>query len=68
MVYRIFAEKKEGQAQEAAALKNELVGLLGIKGLTELRILNRYDAENLTKEAFDYAVKTVFSEPQLDNV
>ena len=31
------------------------------------RLINRYDAENITEELFDYAVKTVFSEPQLDN-
>ena len=68
MIYRIFVEKKNGLAAEAEALRNDLVTLLGIKELTGVRILNRYDAENITKELFDYSVGTVFSEPQVDNV
>ena len=68
MVYRIFVEKKPGLANEAYALKNDITSLLQIKGLTDLRLLNRYDVENIDKELFDYAVGTVFSEPQLDNV
>ncbi len=66
MVFRIFVEKKKEQAQEAAALLSDARTLLGIEKLTELRIFNRYDAENISEELFDYAVKTVFSEPQLD--
>ncbi len=66
MIYRIFVEKKKELAAEAESLKNDLTTLLGIRGLTGLRILNRYDAENITEELFDYAVKTVFSEPQVD--
>ena len=38
-----------------------------IKSVTALRIVNRYDAENITEELFRYAVKTVFFEPQLDD-
>ncbi|MBP5270906.1 MAG: phosphoribosylformylglycinamidine synthase, partial [Clostridia bacterium] len=66
MVYRIFSEKKKELAEEAAKLKSELCEFLGIKGLRDLRILNRYDAENITPELFAYASKTVFSEPQAD--
>ena len=66
MVYRIYVEKKDGLQNEAKALYNELSGLLSIKGLTNVRIFNRYDAENITPELFDYAVGAVFSEPQLD--
>lgn len=66
MVYRIFVEKKKELANEAKALLNDAKNLLGIKGLSDVRIINRYDAENITSELFDYAVKTVFSEPQLD--
>ncbi len=66
MVYRIFVEKKQALAAEANSLLADARHLLGIEGLTQVRILNRYDAENITKELFDYAVKTVFSEPQLD--
>ena len=66
MVYRIFVEKKTGLDNEARALHNEAVNLLGIKGLNKVRMFNRYDAENISEELFNYAVKTVFSEPQLD--
>ena len=66
MVYRIFVEKKPGFAQEAEALRRELTDFLGVAGLTGLRILNRYDAEGIDKDLFDQAVRTVFSEPQVD--
>ncbi len=66
MVYRIFVEKKEGLDNEAKALLGDVKGLLGIGSLEKVRLFNRYDAENITAELFDYAVKTVFSEPQLD--
>ena len=68
MVYRIFVEKKPGLDNEAQALLNEARSLLGIGSLERVRLLNRYDAEEIGKELFDYAVRTVFSEPQLDLV
>ena len=67
MVYRVFTEKKKELAAEAKALLNDINTLLQINSVTSLRVINRYDAENITKELFDYAVNTVFSEPQLDN-
>ena len=67
MVYRIFVEKKTGLDNEAKGLLNEAKHLLGIENLEDIRLFNRYDAENITEELFQYAVKTVFSEPQLDN-
>lgn len=66
MVYRIYVEKKKELANEAKALLNDANNLLGIRNLADARIINRYDVENITEELFDYAVKTVFSEPQLD--
>ena len=66
MVYRIYVEKKAELAHEANSLLSELRGLIGIKALESVRILNRYDADNITKKLFDEAVDTVFSEPQLD--
>lgn len=66
MVYRIFVEKKKELANEAKALLNDAKNLLGIEKIEDVRVINRYDAENITEELFDYAVKTVFSEPQLD--
>ncbi len=66
MVYRVFVEKKPALANEAKALLADARNLLGIESLENVRIINRYDTENITRELFDYAVKTVFSEPQLD--
>ncbi len=68
MVYRIFVEKKPPLAGEARTLLSDLQTLLGMENLTSLRLFNRYDVENITGELFDYAVKTVLSEPQLDDV
>ena len=68
MVYRVYVEKKEGQTHEAQSLLREIQDFLGINSLTGLRVLNRYDAENMEKSLFDAAVHTVFSEPQVDNV
>ena len=68
MVYRLYVEKKAGQTHEADHLFHEIQEFLQIHTLDSLRVINRYDAENLTKELFDYAVGTVFSEPQVDNV
>ena len=66
MVYRVFVEKKEGLDNEAKGLLNEARNLLGMERLENVRLFNRYDAENITEDLFRYAVKTVFSEPQLD--
>ncbi len=66
MVYRIYVEKKKELANEAKSLKSDLIKLLGIEGIEDLYIINRYDVENIDKELFDYCKTTVFSEPQLD--
>ncbi len=66
MVYRVFVEKKRELANEAKSLLADVNGLLGISSLTDVRIINRYDAENIAEELFDRAKTTVFSEPQLD--
>ena len=68
MVERVYSEKKESLAVEAKALRSDLESVLGIKGIKKLRIINRYDAENISHELFCYAKSTVFSEPQLDIV
>ena len=67
MVYRVYVEKKPGLDNEARSLRYDARHLLGIKNLESVRLLNRYDAENMSEELFDYAIKTVFAEPQLDN-
>ena len=68
MVYRVYAEKKPGYDHEAAALYDELKSFLGIEGLTGVRILNRYDVENIDPALFEKAVANVFSEPMVDDV
>lgn len=68
MVYRVYVEKKAELANDAKSLCNDLTTLLGIKNLTGVRILNRYDAENISEDLFNYCKGTVFSEPQLDIV
>ena len=68
MVYRIFVEKKKELAFEAKALLSDARTLLGIESLEDVRLFNRYDAENISEELFAYAKNTVFSEPQLDIV
>ena len=68
MVYRVYVEKKPGQTHEADSLLKEVREFLQIKGLSSVRVLNRYDAEKIEESLFRYAVNTVFSEPQVDNV
>ncbi|MBO4792843.1 MAG: phosphoribosylformylglycinamidine synthase, partial [Clostridia bacterium] len=68
MVFRVYVEKKRGLELEAAALKEELTVTLGLSSVEGVRVINRYDAENITEELFREAVRTVFSEPQLDDV
>ena len=66
MVYRIFVEKKKELANEAKGLLKNINDLLQINSVTDVRVINRYDVDNIEKDLFDYAVGTVFSEPQLD--
>ena len=68
MVYRVFVEKKPGLAPEAASLLADIRSFLGLTALEDLRILNRYDVEDIEEGLFHYAKTTVFSEPQLDFV
>lgn len=68
MVYRIYVEKKKGLANEAKSLLGDIKAFLGIEGIEDVRVVNCYDAENIDAELFDYCKKTVFSEPQLDDI
>ena len=68
MVYRVYVEKKAGQTHEADSLLKEIKDFLQISELESVRVLNRYDAENIEEGLFNYAVNTVFSEPQVDDV
>ncbi len=68
MVYRVYVEKKEGLAHEAEALRYEIRHLLQIKSLTSVRVLNRYDVDQIEAGLFEESKTKVFSEPQLDDV
>ena len=65
---RIFVEKKEAFAGEAKNLRHELRSYLGLRGLTGVRILVRYDIENLPDTVWPQAKTTVFSEPPVDDL
>lgn len=67
-VYRIFVEKKKGNDIEAGQILKDLRENVGITGVEDVRIINRYYAQGLTAEQFDSAVSQVFSEPNLDDV
>ena len=68
MVRRIFVEKKEAYAGAAKDLASELRSYLGVKGLEGLRVLIRYDVENISDAVFEEACKCVFSEPPVDDL
>ena len=68
MVYRVYVEKKKEFANEAKTLLNDLRSFMQLESLTDVRVLNRYDVENIDGELFDLAKKTVFAEPQTDVV
>ena len=55
MVYRVYVEKKEGQTHEANGLLREIKDFLQIDGLASVRVINRYDAENIEKALFEYS-------------
>ena len=66
MVYRVYVEKRPGLAVEAEALLSDIRHFLGITSISGLRLLNRYDVENIDRALFGEAKTTVFSEPQVD--
>ena len=67
MVRRIYVEKKAPFAVKAKELKNEMSEYLGIEA-EEVRVLIRYDVENVSDATFAQAKQTVFSEPPVDNI
>lgn len=67
-VRRVYVEKKTDFAVQAKELRHEIRSYLGIQSLTGLRILIRYDVENISDEVFERACKTVFSEPPVDDL
>ena len=67
-VRRIFVEKKPAYAVKAGELREELESYLGIDIVENVRVLIRYDIENLSEETYGKALVTIFSEPPVDEV
>ncbi len=67
-VIRVFVEKKPGFDVEAQQIKADLVENLGLGSIEELRLINRYDISNLSREEFTAARDSILSEPNVDNV
>ena len=65
-VLRCFTEKKPGYDGDARALQRELTEILGVAGLTGVRIFCRYDMEGVDAETYRRARPVVFSEPPCD--
>ena len=61
-VRRIYVEKKSQYAVKKAETLDELRNYLGLMDITDIRILNRYDVENISDDIFEKALHTVFSE------
>ena len=65
-VRRIYVEKKDAFAVKAEELQEEIQSFLGIEDVKGVRVLIRYDVENISDEVFERACRTVFSEPPVD--
>jgi phosphoribosylformylglycinamidine synthase len=65
-VRRVFVEKKPDFAVQAKDLKHEIKGYLGISDVESVRVLIRYDVENVSDETFEKACKGIFAEPPVD--
>ena len=67
-VRRVYAEKKPAYAVAAKELQSEIKSYLGIRTVTGVRVLIRYDIENVSEETYKKALGTVFFEPPVDDV
>ena len=67
-VRRVYVEKKPAYAVQAKELKHEISSYLGIKSATNVRVLIRYDVENISDEVFEKACRAVFAEPPVDDL
>ena len=67
-VRRVYVEKKPGFAVQAEELRHEIQSYLGIKQVTGVRVLIRYDVEDLRSETFEKACQGIFAEPPVDNL
>ena len=65
-VKRVYVEKKQEFAVQAKELKQELKSYLGIQTVENVRVLIRYDIENISDATFETACNGIFSEPPVD--
>ena len=65
-VKRVYVEKKPAYAVKAKELAEELSSYLSLDGVKDVRVLVRYDVENVSEETYQKALGTVFSEPPVD--
>ena len=68
MVRRVYVEKKPGFAVQAEELKHEIQSYLGLGGVTGVRVLIRYDVEDLSDDTFEKACRGIFAEPPVDRL
>ena len=67
-VRRVYVEKRPAFAVQAKGLQHEVSSYLDIKNVSAVRVLIRYDVENVKDEIFERACKTVFAEPPVDDL
>ena len=67
-VRRVYVEKKEGFGVQAGDLKHEIKSYLGIKDVAAVRVLIRYDVENISDDTFEKACNGIFAEPPVDTL
>ena len=67
-VRRVYVEKKPAFAVQAKEMRHEARHYLGIAAVEDIRILNRYDVENISDAVYEKALRTVFAEPPLDDL
>ena len=67
-VYRIYVEKKSPFAVEAGGVLSDIRNTLGIESVERVRVINRYDVEDISPEDFEMAKLSIFSEPQVDDI
>lgn len=65
-VRRVYVEKKPGFGVQAGDLKGEIRNYLGIQDVEDVRVLIRYDVENVSDDTFEKACNGIFSEPPVD--
>ncbi len=67
-VRRVYVEKKPGFGVQAGDLKGEIRNYLGIRDVEDVRVLIRYDVENVSDDTFEKACSGIFSEPPVDDL